>query len=98
MSDDNNGLDPKFFNQMAQGLHVLMAYSVVMTVGYLWGLAPIPYILIVLVFAAAIKEFWYDYHYEDTATRGSSFLDFMLYILGTALGASVILLHTNGLL
>ena len=36
--------------------------------------------------AAAFKEFWWDYQYEDAATRGSSLLDFSMYAAGIALG------------
>ena len=38
------------------------------------------------VAAAAFKEFYWDYHYEDAATRGSSLLDFSMYMVGIALG------------
>lgn len=38
------------------------------------------------VTAAALKEFWYDENYEDIATRGSSFLDFSMYMTGIVLG------------
>lgn len=34
------------------------------------------------VAAAAFKEFWWDYHHEDAATRGSSLLDFSMYMVG----------------
>lgn len=47
--------------------------------GYLWALGfGIP--------AAALKEFWWDYAYEDAATRGSSLLDFSMYLAGLAVG------------
>lgn len=36
--------------------------------------------------AAAIKEFWYDYHYETPAERGSSLLDFSMYAVGLVAG------------
>lgn len=36
--------------------------------------------------AAALKEFWYDFKYEDAATRGSSLLDFSMYMAGLVLG------------
>ena len=47
--------------------------------GVIWALA-------VGVPAAAFKEFWWDYHYEDAATRGSSLLDFSMYMVGLAAG------------
>jgi hypothetical protein len=40
-----------------------------------------------IVIAAAIyKEFFWDYHFEDAATRGSSLLDFAMYMVGIAAG------------
>lgn len=36
--------------------------------------------------AAAFKEFYWDYHYEDAVTRGSSLLDFSMYMAGLVVG------------
>lgn len=36
--------------------------------------------------AAAFKEFYWDYKYEDAATRGSSLLDFSMYMAGLVVG------------
>lgn len=47
--------------------------------GHWWGLA-------VGIPAAALKEFWYDEKYEDPATRGSSLLDFSMYMVGLLIG------------
>lgn len=47
--------------------------------GVIWAFA-------VGVPAAAIKEFWWDYKYEDAATRGSSLLDFSMYLCGLIIG------------
>lgn len=44
------------------------------------------YAIPVCVAAAAVKEFWYDYQYEDAATRGSSLLDFSMYMCGIVVG------------
>jgi Negative regulator of sigma F len=43
-------------------------------------------ILIIGAAAAAVKEFWYDYHYETVDERGSSPMDFTFYVLGLAVG------------
>lgn len=43
----------------------------------LWALA--------VILFATVKEFWYDYRYEDAKTRGSSLLDFTVYVSGVAL-------------
>jgi hypothetical protein len=40
----------------------------------------------VAIAAAAFKEFYWDYKYEDAATRGSSVLDFSMYMVGIVLG------------
>ena len=44
-------------------------------------------IIVIAVILAAIKEFWYDYHYESAEVRGSSLKDFVFYCLGIAAGA-----------
>ena len=33
---------------------------------------------------AAVKEFWYDEHHESPLVRGSSTLDFGMYVAGVA--------------
>jgi hypothetical protein len=68
--------------------HVVGGYAIVLT-GYhfyphLW-LAP----LLVNAWAGP-KEFWFDYRYEDAATRGSSPLDFSMYNLGLLLAMLVL--------
>lgn len=68
--------------------HVLGGYAIALT-GYhfyphLW-LAP------VLVNAWAVpKEWWFDFRYENAATRGSSLLDFIMYEVGLALAMLVL--------
>lgn len=68
--------------------HLLGGYAIVLTAYFfyphLW-LGPL------LVNAWAIpKEFWFDYKYEDAATRGSSPLDFAMYNVGMLLALLVL--------
>lgn len=61
-----------------------MAATVFLTLGrflhghVLWSL------VIVGIVAAAVKEFCYDSHEENAATRGSDLEDFAFYCLGIA--------------
>jgi hypothetical protein len=72
---------------LAQIGHFLAGYAFILT-GYRFGSAPLGGAL--LEVWAIPKEFWFDYKYEDAATRGSSVLDFAMYQVGAAVGAAVI--------
>jgi hypothetical protein len=84
--------DERFNNMVAQFAHALAGYSVLLTFVFLH--VPYGFLLAIgLVTAyAAVKEFWYDYRYEDAVTRGSSLEDFVFYIVGLAIAAVVTLL------
>lgn len=83
-------IDPKFFNMVSQFAHALLGSTLVF--GTLL-LAPhyLPVVYAMFLTGTAVKEFWYDYRYEDAATRGSSLLDFACY-QGGAVGAYLIYL------
>jgi hypothetical protein len=70
----------KQYNQLAQLNHVLAGTT------WIWGTALFFgehwLFLYAGVFAAAIKEFWYDERYESPEIRGSSFQDFIFYCVG----------------
>lgn len=68
--------------------HILGGYSIALTANHFH--APL-WLCALLVEAWAIpKEFWFDYRFEDAATRGSSPLDFAMYQVGLAIAALVI--------
>lgn len=89
----SNGITPKLFNQVAQlghfagGLATIFGSKVLFGATW-WALAG-------LAGVAALKEFWFDYKYESTEVRGSSLLDFSMYIVGglVALGLELIKAH-----
>lgn len=43
----------------------------------------------VMIAFAAVKEFWYDVKHENPLVRGSSSLDFAMYVVGTALAVGL---------
>lgn len=63
--------------------HILGGYAITVTAmlhGHPWWVG-----LILTEAWAAPKEFWFDYKYENAATRGSSPLDFSMYQVGMLL-------------
>lgn len=72
-----------------QAAHLMAGYIAVSTVHRHTSSKATKIVAIVGVGAAAFKEFWWDYHYEDVATRGSSLLDFSMYCVGIILGLFV---------
>ena len=70
-----------------QAAHVMAGYIAISTTRrHTQGHKVLGIVTGVAVAAAAFKEFYWDYHYEDAATRGSSLLDFSMYMVGIALG------------
>lgn len=49
---------------------------------YLWGPHSLKYSIPSVLIAAAFKEFYIDYHYEEPDVRQSSLLDFAMYCVG----------------
>lgn len=84
MTDDDQ-IDPKFFNFVAQVAHMSSTYAITLT-AYLffgaWGIA----VSAAVVLAYAIwHEFWYDPRYENAVTRGSGWEDFSFLMFGPVL-------------
>lgn len=81
-------IDPKFFNQVSQWAHWGVACTLYLTFAIVlhhFGRLHVEDMIIVDVFGvtlAAWKEFFYDEHYENDETRGSSLEDFSFYLLG----------------
>lgn len=72
--------DPSF-DTVSQSAHFFSATFVVHALhGHWWAIAA-------CIVAAAIKEFWYDQHFESAEVRGSNLKDFSFYCLGIAAGA-----------
>jgi len=69
-----------------QAAHCMAGYLAVSKAKQYGGRRTQSIVTVVGVAAAAIKEFWWDYKYEDAATRGSSLLDFSMYMIGISLG------------
>ncbi len=77
-------IDPKFFNFVSQMAHLLLGSTIVLA-SVLFVPKDLYLIWVIFTLATAWKEFYYDYHWEDAATRGSSLLDFACYNAGAAL-------------
>ena len=93
---------PQEFYQMVNGKTFdLVSQSAHVFSGICFGFFPahfglslriiVPFWLVVF----AVKEFWYDYKYENAAVRGSSVKDFAFCVLGLVLGAGPAAAHTN---
>lgn len=74
-------IDPKFFNFVSQMSHAFLGSTIVLGTLLLWP-THLTAVLVAYALITALKEFWYDYHYEDAITRGSSLLDFVCYQAG----------------
>ncbi len=78
-------------NVLAQGLHVsLGALGVFVPVAMVAPHGQAVGSVVTLVFAA-IKESWFDQHFEDAATAASGWVDFSFYVVGV--GAANLLLR-----
>jgi hypothetical protein len=58
------------------GLAVVWGFALIGKPSWLWWVAPLGTAL------AAVKEFFYDQHYETTEVRGSNLRDFLFYCVG----------------
>lgn len=73
--------DPSL-NEVSQFAHFGIAYAITLSLLVLLGFHMLWWYLPVAIGLAAWKEFWYDYHYETPAVRGSSLEDFLFYMIG----------------
>jgi hypothetical protein len=90
---NGNGIDPKFFNQVSQWAHSGVACSVFFILLHFFSMRHVLEIFLPIgVALAAWKEFWYDKHDENAATRGSDLEDFTFYMVGIAAALSVSIL------
>jgi ABC-type dipeptide/oligopeptide/nickel transport system permease component len=81
--------DQAFANMAAQIAHALAGYAAVLTLVLLGVPHAVVVACVIVTLYALVKEFWWDYKYEDAVTRGSSLEDFVFYIVGLILGIIV---------
>lgn len=84
-------IDPRFFNEVSQFAHFGMAGFIFMILLHVFSMRHVMEIFVPLgVALAAWKEFYYDKHDENPATRGSDLEDFSFYIFGITLALIVV--------
>jgi len=76
----------KELDSVAQNAHMLAGVVVVYVPAHIWGNHVLYYFVPAFIALAAIKEFWYDQHFEDADVRGSNLKDFLFYCFGAAMG------------
>lgn len=84
----SGGISPEFFNDVAQNGHLLAGSTVALTPLAFYQPA-LWYVIGIFVILTAVKEFWYDQHYEDAATRGSNLNDWVHYQLGWVIPVAI---------
>ncbi len=82
MGKSDEGINPKFFWFVAQMAHMFCGSTIILSVLLFFGLHTLFYVLPVFTVVTAIKEFWYDVHYENAETRQSGLCDFGAYQVG----------------
>ncbi len=84
---NDTGITPKLFNQVAQLGHFAGGAAIVLATVVLWHshYAPLAGFGVV-TFGAALKEFVYDEKFESAEVRGSSYEDFLFYMIGATAG------------
>jgi hypothetical protein len=86
---DNNTIDPKFFNQVAQIAHTSATFGIsyiAVTKFHWWGFLVAS---VGIVIYAVWHEFIHDPIAENPATRGSDLEDFIFLCFGPALAALI---------
>ncbi len=85
-------ISPDLFNTVSQNAHWLFGSWITLLSVYTLGSDSL-YIVIPLFFVfVIIKEYWYDYTYENEAERGSSLLDTAMYALGVLITIIIVYL------
>lgn len=79
----SDAISPRDYEVAAQFAHFSTAAFLVSQIGR-FGLRYLILSAIGMVVFAAIKEFGYDVRHENALVRGSSPLDFAMYVAGTA--------------
>jgi hypothetical protein len=84
-----NGIDPAFFNQVAQFAHFGTMFTIAITVTIFAGTLGLIAVGILEFVYAALHEFVWDPREENSATRGSDLEDFAFLMLGYAMSCVV---------
>jgi hypothetical protein len=83
----DNGIDPKFFNQVAQIAHTSTTFGISYLVTTKFGWWGFLASAVGVVAYAAWHEFIHDPEAENAATRGSDLQDFCFLCLGPVIAA-----------
>jgi hypothetical protein len=82
--------DPQYLAQVG---HLLGGAIVVLVAAIFFGARGVEVALGVGIAAAAIKEFWFDVHYEaPKQSWGDSAMDFAFYVIGGLVGLLIAIL------
>lgn len=73
----------KVFNQVSQLAHVAGGLAAVWGSIVLFGQSSIWIAMVSTAAVTAVKEFWYDQHYETEVVRGSNLEDWTFYQVGS---------------
>jgi len=92
---DDQGIDPKTFNMVAQNAHWEAGMCWIFGGIILFGPGVMWWFLGIGVVVTAWKEFWYDYKYETEIVRGSSLEDFVFYCVGLFGAVALYLIKTQ---
>jgi predicted outer membrane lipoprotein len=90
-----NGIDPAFFNQVAQFAHFGTMFTLAITCAIFAGKLGLVIAMVFGVIYALWHEFYYDPRNENPATRGSDLEDFGFLLGGLAVAALVWYLGTR---
>jgi hypothetical protein len=86
MTDQITSEDYEISSQFA---HFFTAAFLVSQCGHFWGEGGLAVGAFGMLVWASIKEFWYDERYENPLVRGSSELDFAMYMAGSLLAVGL---------
>lgn len=87
----NSWMDNQLFH--VQIAHALGGLVVVLLAAFFWGMIGVGAALAVGIPVIALKEFWYDLHFElPNDTVAGSGLDFLAYMIGATAGVGLSLI------
>ena len=82
-----SGINPTFFDQVAQIAHFFTTYGITFTFGVFGGWKWLLAAFIGSMIYAGVHEFWWDPREENAATRGSDLQDFCFLTAGALVGS-----------
>lgn len=86
-----SAISPKDYEIAAQFAHFFSAYALVFTLATFFGTLGLVLSALGMLAWASVKEFVYDIKHENPLVRGSSILDFFMYLagIGSAIGVAL---------